>query len=72
MRFLTPILRKVWQLPMNYETDALDQVGREVQAAVAENARTTATELETFDQRLRDTMDDLFKRMGVRDAAHGG
>ncbi len=73
MRFLGPILRRLFKPdpPAGEPATTIDLIARDVDAAVAEHQRVTVAANASHERALRDTMNDLFKRMGKHDDADG-
>ena len=73
MRFLAPVFRKLFKPvpPMDILASVDDPIANDVAAVVAEHQRVALLERETYERRLRETMNDLFNRMGKGDAPHG-
>ncbi len=73
MRFLAPILRRLFKphSSVDASTTTIDLIARDVDAAVAEHGRVAAAANASHERALRETMNDLFKRMGKHDDADG-
>ncbi len=75
MGFLAPLLRKLFaprpEQPVDPPSAPIDPIARDIDAAVAEHGRVAAAATASYERALRDTMNDLFNRMGHHDDADG-